>query len=178
MTTVFGDQDDTLMEALLEVLDIYCITKKRSDALGPYLEKLTTTINPHKQFYLLLQMTGFDHSVLVDLLTSPETCALLYLTRYLKCVINEWDIFLETLDALGDRKTVSTSEHLHTKSDSGHCLTNSQGANSLKNSQEDVSKCFVESYKQSQLVCADVDVKTQDEEDQMIASSIPASQES
>ncbi|XP_046545349.1 putative uncharacterized protein DDB_G0290521 [Haliotis rubra] len=32
--------------------------------------------------------------VLVDLLTSPETCFLLYFLRYLKCLVCEWDKFV------------------------------------------------------------------------------------
>ncbi|XP_060073613.1 uncharacterized protein LOC132553387 isoform X2 [Ylistrum balloti] len=145
MTTVFGDQDDTLMEAFLEVLDIYCITNKRSETFRPYLEKLITTINPHRQFYQLLQMTSFDHSVLVDLLTSPETCALLYLTRYLKCVINEWGSFVETLDCLGN--TDYTCKHLDRKWDPENCLTQNRGSDFMKNSWEDVTKSTMESQK-------------------------------
>ena len=35
--------------------------------------------------------TGYDHSVLVDLLTSPETCFLTYFTKYLKYSLSTWD---------------------------------------------------------------------------------------
>ncbi|XP_033749674.1 uncharacterized protein LOC117334271 [Pecten maximus] len=178
MTSVFGDQDDTLMEALLEVLDIYTITRKRLDTLGPYLEKLVIMINPHRQFYMLLQMTGFDHSVLVDLLTSPETCALLYLTRYLKCVVNEWDIFLETLDSLCDRET-DFLEQIHRKSDSGHHFTENQGENLTENVQTDVQKSSGVSYKQTKQNCDER--KTKGLEEKLNARSIqdnPAPKES
>ena len=55
---------------------------------------LVTALNPHKLFLQFLDSTTNDHSVLVDLLTSPETCFLLYLVRYLKCVLTEWDTFV------------------------------------------------------------------------------------
>lgn len=38
---------------------------------------------------------AFDHSVLLDLLTSPETCFLLYFLKYLKLVSQEWCMFVQ-----------------------------------------------------------------------------------
>lgn len=35
----------------------------------------------------------FDESLLIDLITSPETCFLLYFSRYLKCVHTQWYVF-------------------------------------------------------------------------------------
>ena len=57
-------------------------------------------MNPHQQFLVFLKSTDFDDSVLVDLLTSPETCFLLYFTCYLKCIKKEWILFLKTAQQL------------------------------------------------------------------------------
>ena len=62
--------------------------------------QLQTLMNPHQQFVVFLKSTDFDDSVLVDLLTSPETCFLLYFTCYLKCIKKEWILFLKTAQQL------------------------------------------------------------------------------
>ena len=38
-----------------------------------------------------LDNTAWDHSILLDLLTSPETCFLLYMVRYLRYVVSDWN---------------------------------------------------------------------------------------
>lgn len=57
-------------------------------------------MNPHQQFIVFLKSTDFDDSILVDLLTSPETCFLLYFTYYLKCIKKEFILFLKTAQQL------------------------------------------------------------------------------
>lgn len=52
--------------------------------------------NPHKHFYKLLCMCQFDSSLVLDWLTSPETCFLLYLMKYLKFIVNDWSSFQES----------------------------------------------------------------------------------
>ncbi|XP_041368228.1 uncharacterized protein LOC121382733 [Gigantopelta aegis] len=90
LPVVFCDQDDAWIETLLCLLDIYLSLPRNGDADIA----LVTTLNPHKLFLQFLDSTTNDHTVLVDLLTSPETCFLLYLIRYLKCVLTEWDMFV------------------------------------------------------------------------------------
>ncbi|KAG0437444.1 hypothetical protein HPB47_017447 [Ixodes persulcatus] len=51
-------------------------------------------LNPHLLFLHFLTSLGNDHTTLVDLVTSDETCALLYFVRYLKLVLSDWDAFL------------------------------------------------------------------------------------
>lgn len=46
--------------------------------------------NPHCHFILLLASVSFDHSFLLDLLISTETCFLEYLVQYLKCLRADW----------------------------------------------------------------------------------------
>ncbi|XP_071096593.1 uncharacterized protein [Haliotis cracherodii] len=84
---VFGDQDDAWLEVLLCLLDIYLNTLRLSPD-----SSLLHQVNPHPIF--LEFMESNDHMVLVDLLTSPETCFLLYFLRYLKCLVCEWDKFV------------------------------------------------------------------------------------
>jgi hypothetical protein len=53
-------------------------------------------IQPHQQFLLFLDNTGFDDTLIVDLLVSPETCFLSYFTQYLRVVFSEWTEFVNT----------------------------------------------------------------------------------
>lgn len=53
-------------------------------------------IQPHKQFLLFLDNTGFDETLVVDLLISPETCFLFYFTKYLRLLASEWTEFVRT----------------------------------------------------------------------------------
>ena len=52
-------------------------------------------ITPHKFFIQFTLSIKHDHKVLLDLLMSPETQFLLYLTKYLKVVSNEWTLFVD-----------------------------------------------------------------------------------
>lgn len=54
-------------------------------------------INPHRQFLLFIKTTDFDESVVIDLLTSPETCFLLYFNRYLKFICSKWGWLISTV---------------------------------------------------------------------------------
>ncbi|XP_067664437.1 uncharacterized protein [Haliotis asinina] len=86
---VFQDQDDAWVEVLLCLLDIYVNTMRLSPDLS---RSLSHKVNPHPIFLEFIDSS--DHMVLVDLLTSPETCFLLYLLQYLKCLVCEWDKFV------------------------------------------------------------------------------------
>ena len=52
-------------------------------------------LQQHHYFRQFVAGTGYDHSVLVDLLTSPETCFLSYFTRYLKYSLTTWEDFVK-----------------------------------------------------------------------------------
>lgn len=60
------------------------------------LSDVLAVIQPHKQFLLFLDNTGFDETLVVDLLISPETCFLSYFTKYLRVVASEWTEFVKT----------------------------------------------------------------------------------
>ena len=51
----------------------------------------------HIHFLQLVDMMVYDHLVLVDLLTSPETKFREYLVKYLKLLVNTWTEFMESL---------------------------------------------------------------------------------
>ena len=53
--------------------------------------------NHHLYFCQFVASTAYDHGILVDLLTSPETSFLTYFTKYLKYCLRTWDDFIETL---------------------------------------------------------------------------------
>ena len=53
--------------------------------------------NHHLYFCQFVSSTAYDHGILVDLLTSPETSFLAYFTKYLKYCLRTWDDFIETL---------------------------------------------------------------------------------
>ncbi|KAK3610181.1 hypothetical protein CHS0354_038817 [Potamilus streckersoni] len=88
---LYGDQDDDWIEALLALLDIAVMVLRKQSPKDP---KVEAWICPHFLFRHFLHVTIFDHSVLVDLLASPETCFLNYLLKYLKYTLNTWDQFI------------------------------------------------------------------------------------
>ena len=45
---------------------------------------------PHTVFVRFLQHNNWEHSLLVDFCVSPETCFLLYFTKYLKLLTSTW----------------------------------------------------------------------------------------
>lgn len=63
------------------------------DGLALLEEACASGYNPHCHFMLLLESISFDHSFLLDLLISTETCFLEYLVQYLKCLIADWQGF-------------------------------------------------------------------------------------
>ncbi|XP_078616563.1 protein Lines homolog 1-like [Branchiostoma floridae x Branchiostoma japonicum] len=89
---VFSDQDDSMIEAMLCLLDINtAVSRYATDSLP-----VVRSFNPHSIFLQFLETTTWDHSILLDLLISLETSFLTYITRYLHLVITEWQAFLKT----------------------------------------------------------------------------------
>ncbi|KAL3867398.1 hypothetical protein ACJMK2_044603 [Sinanodonta woodiana] len=88
---LYGEQDDVWIEALLDLLDIALMVSRKHSPKNPSVE---AWICPHFLFHQFLQITIFDHSVLVDFLASPETRFLSYLLKYLKYTLNTWDEFV------------------------------------------------------------------------------------
>uniref|UniRef100_A0A0L8H1B2 Protein Lines C-terminal domain-containing protein n=1 Tax=Octopus bimaculoides TaxID=37653 RepID=A0A0L8H1B2_OCTBM len=91
---IFGDQDDAWIEILLAITDLYVLSKTWYEEQSQAY-KLIDLLNPHKLFIQLLKSMAFDHSVLLDLLTSPETYFLLYFLKYLKLVSQEWYLVVQ-----------------------------------------------------------------------------------
>lgn len=93
---IFEDQDDLWVESLLALLDIYnqVVLFREIDSLPTSIQ---TVINPHRQFLLFIKATDFDESVVIDLLTSPETCFLLYFIHFLKFMCSKWGLLISTV---------------------------------------------------------------------------------
>ncbi|XP_052095109.1 protein Lines homolog 1-like [Mytilus californianus] len=93
---MFEDQDDLWVESLVALLDIYnqVVLFREIDSLPTSLQ---TVINPHRQFLLFIKATDFNESVVIDLLTSPETCFLLYFNCYLKFMCSKWGWLISTV---------------------------------------------------------------------------------
>lgn len=56
----------------------------------------TSLWNPHFQFSIFLILINKDYKVLLDLLISEETCFLLYFLKYLKFLISDWDVAIQS----------------------------------------------------------------------------------
>lgn len=54
------------------------------------IQELLSLVDPHTQFIELLQFIGFDVSLLIDWLTSPETRFLQYFTHYLRVLVADF----------------------------------------------------------------------------------------
>lgn len=65
-------------------------------------------------FLHFVGMLGYDHLVLIDLLTSPETNCLSYITKYLKVLRSSWSEFIRVTETLGNVEDVE-----------GNCLKSS-----------------------------------------------------
>lgn len=91
------DQDDYLVESMVCCLDVAVGLCYRNNALPD----LRRDLNPSVTFLQFLQVVAFDWKPLLDLLTSNETCFLLYLMRVLKYILRYFDEFLYTC---GERK--------------------------------------------------------------------------
>uniref|UniRef100_A0A674P6M4 Lines homolog 1 n=1 Tax=Takifugu rubripes TaxID=31033 RepID=A0A674P6M4_TAKRU len=95
---LFGEQDDDMMEAAKALLSIFLHYRQHSgvDGLALLEEACASGYNPHCHFILLLESISFDHSFLLDLLISTETCFLEYFVQYLKCLLADWQGFAVT----------------------------------------------------------------------------------
>ncbi len=67
---------------------IYCTFRYGKMMLSP--TQVWRLMDPHQVFLSFLDNTSHDHTVLLDLLASPETCFLLYFIKYLHYAVNKW----------------------------------------------------------------------------------------
>ncbi|KAL8610737.1 hypothetical protein ACOMHN_016720 [Nucella lapillus] len=93
LAQVCGDQDDRWIEALLCALDIFLCLPVLSAASSGVLH-LRTLLDPHALFLQLLDLTHYNASLIIDWLTSPETCYLAYLTQYLRLLATDFSTFM------------------------------------------------------------------------------------
>lgn len=85
LVRLFASQDDWMVEAMVCGLDIY---SGLGHSVRGVSNEVEVWLNPHTSFIAFLNTICFDHTVLLDLLVSNETCFLLYILRYLKvCAI-------------------------------------------------------------------------------------------
>uniref|UniRef100_A0A8C6SUB9 Protein Lines N-terminal domain-containing protein n=1 Tax=Neogobius melanostomus TaxID=47308 RepID=A0A8C6SUB9_9GOBI len=86
VSSVFGEQDDDMMEAAKALLCIFLQHRQQEPAQSTslLLWACPLGLNPHCQLLLLLRSLSFDHRVLLDFLISTETCFLEYFVRYLR----------------------------------------------------------------------------------------------
>ena len=66
---------------------------------GPRASGCDQRLDPHHVFCALLYSIAWDHSILLDFLTSPETGFLVYLLRYLKYLATDWPSFVQVCEA-------------------------------------------------------------------------------
>lgn len=86
-----------------------------SQELSPQM--LQQTICPHRLFLQLVRFIDYDHLVLTDFLTSPETPFLFYFTQYLHVIIEDWPGFLSAF--------VNVQEHTSRNNNGVHDFENS-----------------------------------------------------
>ncbi|XP_076444315.1 uncharacterized protein LOC143282525 [Babylonia areolata] len=99
LAQVCGEQDDRWIEALLCLLDIFiCLQPLPTDSDD--MAMLRTLLDPHPLFIQLLEVTHYNASLLIDWLTSPETCFLAYITRYLRLVAADFSAFVSAASSL------------------------------------------------------------------------------
>ncbi|XP_013088726.2 uncharacterized protein LOC106072822 [Biomphalaria glabrata] len=98
LPNVFGDQDDKWIISLFCLLIIWTKFNKAKQAFSAdssysfvEMEQLMHTICPHKLFFQFVRFIKYDHLILADFLTSPETEFLNYLVLYLHTLIENWD---------------------------------------------------------------------------------------
>ncbi|KAH9520260.1 hypothetical protein Btru_060385 [Bulinus truncatus] len=109
LPSVFGDQDDKWIISLLCLLKIWTQLNKWvhsycQDSSMPFtVIRLLLGICPHKLFNQFVHFVSYDHLILADFLTSPETEFLNYFTLYLHAVIDNWDYFYSSHNAHLDR---------------------------------------------------------------------------
>ncbi|CAD5111716.1 unnamed protein product [Dimorphilus gyrociliatus] len=83
--TYFLEDDSHLVQLLLYSLDCFEFQKKIIES---------SQLNPFNLFAFFLNSTEYDHTVILDLLMSPETEFLTYFVRILKLIIKERRNFL------------------------------------------------------------------------------------
>ncbi|CAL1531733.1 unnamed protein product [Lymnaea stagnalis] len=109
LTVLFADQDDKWISSLLCLLMLHRKIMLRLEELtwststekvtsnkdfeNLDIEKLCQCICPHRLFLQLAKFLGYDHLVLADFLTSPETHFLYYFSQYLHTVNENWTNF-------------------------------------------------------------------------------------
>ncbi|KAK7912975.1 hypothetical protein WMY93_013186 [Mugilogobius chulae] len=117
LSSVFGEQDDDMMEAAKALLCIYLHHRQQETSPAPLpLWACSLGLNPHCHFLLLLRSLAFDHRVLLDFLISTETCFLEYFVRYLRLLRTDPEGFSAACSSLevqprtemGNRGSVST----------------------------------------------------------------------
>ncbi|XP_072021980.1 protein Lines homolog 1-like [Amphiura filiformis] len=101
---LFADQDDSLILIMMRALQLYKLL--RSNPVKPAVQDSSTgllsnddmdLLNPHVIFIEFLDTVTFDPNLLLDLLISNETCFLLYLVRYIRCVLSDWRYFSSSI---------------------------------------------------------------------------------
>ena len=86
-----------------EASDVHVTHQLNSESHGVF--------EPHYLFVRLLEIICWDHMVLLDFVSSPETCALIYFTRYLQCVLSDWSKFDAVCQNLAYSLHPSSSSH-------------------------------------------------------------------
>ena len=125
---VLAEQDDVLLEVMLCILHACIQLRKESDSLDDRLD-LPHWFHPHRSFVLLLNISGWDHSVLLDWLTASETCCSLYFHHYLRYLVINWQEFCQVCEE--DMKP-KTQESPSTSQKTVKKPNNGQGATRLR----------------------------------------------
>ena len=100
---LFSEQDNLLVEALDTLLCIYAQCKKYSSfgetpvSLPSSALRALYTLSPYKLFAGFARSVSYDHTVLLDLLTSAETEFLHYFVQLLRLICEDWNVFTEHL---------------------------------------------------------------------------------
>ncbi|XP_072038585.1 protein Lines homolog 1-like [Amphiura filiformis] len=100
---LFADQDDSLILIMMMALQLYKLL--RSNPVKPAVQDSRTglsnddmdLLNPHIIFSEFLDTVTFDPNLLLDLLISNETCFLLYLVQYIRCILSDWRYFSSSI---------------------------------------------------------------------------------
>lgn len=101
--TYFLEDDSHLVQLLLYSLDCFEYEKKIIEA---------SHLNPYSLFAFLLKGTEYDHTVILDLLMSPETDFLTYFVRILKLIIKDKNKFTLSVGNLGKKHFKSALQNL------------------------------------------------------------------
>ncbi|XP_053409350.1 uncharacterized protein LOC123561272 isoform X2 [Mercenaria mercenaria] len=112
---IFGDQDDMWIDAMILLMEIFPLRKEQLIKESMLREDVWS--QHHLHFLQFVEMLGYDHLVLIDLLTSPETNCLMYLLKYFKYLLATWEYFktiaskyLKQNLVLGDCTDVATAD--------------------------------------------------------------------